>query len=129
MTDYVVPCRVCGSPVDQRRNKALQTCVRHRWARRDVVLVDRVTPYEEDVAAQLFVAAFPGGATLEAVALAMGISRERVRQIEERALTSVRVSGVARCDDEEVEEWKPRGRGRGFYPTGRTGGRRVAEEE
>jgi hypothetical protein len=110
-------CRVCGVRFDLRRydasgkvvgaNRTLRTCERHRWARKDDVLVDRTTPYAEDVAAQLFVATFPGpeGATLEAVAIAMGISRERVRQIEEKALRKLRAFGVRHFygDPEEGE--------------------------
>jgi DNA-directed RNA polymerase sigma subunit (sigma70/sigma32) len=50
------------------------------------VLVDRITPYEEDLAARLFVRTFYDGAPLEAIGEAMGISRERVRQIQDEAL-------------------------------------------
>jgi hypothetical protein len=114
---------VCGASFDLRRydaagrvvgaNRGLRTCERHRWARRDDVLVDRTTPYEQDVAAQLFVATFPGpeGATLEVVALAMGISRERVRQIEEKALRKLRALGLRRFytgDPEDEESAPPR---------------------
>lgn len=54
--------------------------------------MDRITPYERDVAAQLFVAAFPMGATLEMVGDAMGVSRERVRQLESVAFEKVRTA-------------------------------------
>lgn len=61
-------------------------------------LVSHYLRYEDDVAAQLVVAAWPDGATLEVIADAMGVTRERVRQIEERALRRLylrmRVAGV-----------------------------------
>jgi hypothetical protein len=43
-------------------------------------------PWEEDEIAQSVVAAFPGGMTLEQVGLCFGVNRERVRQIESKAL-------------------------------------------
>jgi hypothetical protein len=49
-------------------------------------LVNPFSRYEDDPAAQLFVAAFPSGATLEDIGEAFGVTRERVRQIEEKAL-------------------------------------------
>lgn len=49
-------------------------------------LVDVDTPYKDDVACQLFVAFFPEGATLDMVGAAIGVTRERARQIEDRAL-------------------------------------------
>jgi len=49
-------------------------------------LVDGVTPYEHDVNAQLFVQHFERGASGEMVADALGVTRERVRQIEATAL-------------------------------------------
>ncbi|MBZ0116592.1 MAG: hypothetical protein K8H88_06350 [Sandaracinaceae bacterium] len=48
------------------------------------------TPYGEDRAAQAFVAEHPDGATLEQVGLALGVTRERVRQIELDALRHFR---------------------------------------
>ncbi len=53
--------------------------------RRRRLKTDR-TPYEEDEACQKFVAAHPGGATLGEIAEYMGVTRERVRQIEFGAL-------------------------------------------
>lgn len=53
--------------------------------RRRRMPVDK-TPYEEDEACQRFVADHPGGATLGEIAEYMGVTRERVRQIEFGAL-------------------------------------------
>jgi len=53
--------------------------------RRRRVRVDR-TPYEEDPECQRFVSSHPGGATLGEIAEYMGVTRERVRQIEFGAL-------------------------------------------
>ena len=46
--------------------------------------------WEDDPGAQAFFAQHPGGATLEEVAAALGVTRERVRQIEEVALRKCR---------------------------------------
>ena len=54
------------------------------------VIVDGTTRYADDVAAQLCVAAFPDGMDLEEIGEAMGLSRERVRQVEAQALESLR---------------------------------------
>lgn len=98
-------CRVCGAPIDRRRRNAAgkvvrssldtQTCPQHRWLRANSdVLVDKDTPYRRDVAAQLFVAIFKGGATLDSIAEALGVSRERVRQIEGDAIAKLRERGL-----------------------------------
>lgn len=85
----------------------VQTCPRHRWIRRGAeVLIDKTTSYEHDIAAQFFVATFHGGATLDSIAEAMGVSRERVRQIQESALEKVRALGLGAflLDPEDPEE-------------------------
>ena len=53
-------------------------------------IVDGTTRYADDIAAQLCVAAFPGGMELEEIGEAMGMSRQRVQQIEAQALESLR---------------------------------------
>lgn len=97
-------CRVCGAAFDRRRyvdgrivgaNRETQTCLAHRYQRTSGVLVDKHTPYEEDTACQMFVAAFPGGATLDAIAEAIGVSRERVRQIQSGATRKLGELGLA----------------------------------
>lgn len=110
-------CVACGDHFDKRRydprgvavgvSHELKTCPRHRWARRRT-RVDRVTAFVKDQAARRFVDEHPDGATLEEVAAALGVSRERVRQIESRALRKLRAEfppellaellGVARHD-------------------------------
>lgn len=109
-------CRVCGELFDRRRykggkvvgmNRETQTCPRHRWLRRaGEVLVDKETPYRRDVACQLFVATFRGGATLDAIAEALGVSRERVRQIENEAKAKLQALGLAAfgVDPDDPEE-------------------------
>jgi hypothetical protein len=65
-------------------------------------LIDAITPYASDVAAQLFVAHFGDGATLEDIGDALGVTRERVRQIEQVALRHLRarakLAGISRED-------------------------------
>jgi hypothetical protein len=56
--------------------------VGHSW--RDGV------PYEHDLRCQRFVAEHPHGATLEEVGVELGVSRERIRQIEAVALRRLR---------------------------------------
>lgn len=46
--------------------------------------------YEDDVACQLLVNAHPDGLTLDEVGRALGLTRERVRQIEAAALAKLR---------------------------------------
>ena len=113
-------CRVCGVRYDRRRydvkgfvvghRSANATCPAHRWSRRsadgsvsEVPLIDKTTPYERDVACQLFVATFAGGASLEAIALALGVSRERVRQIESEALRKLAGPAREQIDIEPAE--------------------------
>lgn len=94
-------CRVCGVTFDRRRRNAAgkvvgssgdtQTCPNHRWLRAsNDVLVDKDTRYAKDIACQLFVAVFRGGSTLDSIAEALGVSRERVRQIEGEAMAKLR---------------------------------------
>jgi hypothetical protein len=49
-----------------------------------------VLPWEDDEWAQDFVARHPGGATLAEVGDALGLVRERVRQVEETAMIKLR---------------------------------------
>ena len=49
--------------------------------------------YEDDPWAQHFVATHPGGASLEVVGVALGMGKERIRQIEEVALDKLREAG------------------------------------
>jgi len=121
---YMGTCIACGDAFDKRRidehtgqvlgiNRSLKTCPRHRWARRKT-RVDRTTAYLRDEAAQRFVHDNPDGATLEEVAAALGVSRERVRQIEARAIRKLRgvvspeqlaelLGLVPRHDDDDAE--------------------------
>jgi hypothetical protein len=55
-----------------------------------------VLQWEDDPWAQTFVEEHPGGATLEEVAEVLGVTRERVRQIESKALRKLRRMGAFR---------------------------------
>jgi len=57
---------------------------------RETPLVDADTPYEEDLAARWFVRNHPDGGTLEEVGVMLGVTRERIRQIEMMALRKLR---------------------------------------
>ena len=52
-------------------------------------------PYSDDPLAQFLVAIYPQGLTLQAVATYLGLSRERVRQIEQRARMRLHRAGYA----------------------------------
>ena len=69
--------------------------------------------YEDDIEAQLFVQAFPQGATLEMVGDWLGVSRERVRQMEGDALVSLarelRRRGITESCDHGAIVWVDEG--------------------
>lgn len=78
-----------GSLKDQRRTHAHFKL----WAPEDVDERTRIVeelPLEDDDLTRLFMAAHPGGATLEEVADFLGLTRERVRQIEAAAVDAAR---------------------------------------
>lgn len=82
-------CKRCGYVArDLSRSGRCGTCAGVHAVEES--LVSHFTRYADDPAAQLFVAHFDGGATLEFVGAAFGISRERVRQIEEQAIAKLR---------------------------------------
>lgn len=59
-------------------------------------------PWDEDARAQWFAHRNPGGAPLEVIAREYGYTRERIRQIEERALAKLRFQlGVRGIDGED----------------------------
>lgn len=99
MTGYAYrshACPMCGLPTTRRSKCSLCAGVRVQPG----ALVHPSTRYELDPAAQMI--ASMGGATLEMVGEAMGISRERVRQIEAVALRRLkarcRLAGITEAD-------------------------------
>ena len=59
-------------------------------------LIDNTLSYQEDAVARAFVQMYPHGATLEIVGEMFGLTRERIRQIESRALRKLRMA----CESE-----------------------------
>lgn len=78
------PCPHCGESTTRRKHCFSCKSVRAQPG----ALVHPTSRYEADAAAQMI--ASLGGVTLEFVACAMGVSRERVRQIQDRALVRLR---------------------------------------
>jgi hypothetical protein len=113
-------CRVCGVPIVRAARSLVTTCERHRFLRRDLraqlPIVDKVTRYEDDIACQLFVATFPDGATLDMIAQAIGVSRERVRQIETIAFAKLRGQPLPDFDDGDEDDEGARHDGAGEAP-------------
>lgn len=96
-------CEVCGTKANLRRRSRhgedgwsyyyrCRTCcgLRVARARERGSIVAHGVPYELDEAVKRFVAEHPGGATLDEVGVAFGVSRERIRQIENAALAKLR---------------------------------------
>lgn len=72
------------------------------------------TRYADDIETQLFVAAFPDGAMLDEIGEFLGITRERVRQLESDAMRSLakrmRLAGVSEPGDHSAITWIDQGR-------------------
>ncbi len=67
-------------------------------------LIDKETRYEDDYVCRVFVSMYPKGQTLAVIGGMLGLSRERVRQIEERALRKLRAAGATFDLEDPVEE-------------------------
>lgn len=65
-------------------------------AHRRTPRIDSTTPYALDREAQRLVREHPQGMTLDEVGVALGITRERVRQIEHRAVEKLRIAAERR---------------------------------
>ena len=103
-------CVACGRVRERGRygiDQHLRRCVcrklRPDVTPDEVVHLDAL-PFAEDVACQRFVDAHPGGATLEEIARVVGFTRERVRQLEEQALSAFR-RAAAKVGDIDAEDW------------------------
>lgn len=89
-----------------RRRRGIPPAPRADRARASGAVVDEHTAYVDDVSCQLFVGAFPDGMSLEEIGDAMGVTRERIRQIETRALPKLgkrlALAGVSEADFREL---------------------------
>lgn len=95
-------CTLCTREMERTtRSGRCRSCQRVRAPSRSTT-VHPSTPYALDVGAQRFVAEHPDGASLYEIAEAMGVSAERVRQIEEAALRGLRaraqLAGIEQSD-------------------------------
>lgn len=79
-------CSFCGQQTDRVSRSGRGSCCANvhtnRGTRHSSAIVDSFTPWKQDYAARAWVVHHPGGATLDEVGLAVGLTRERVRQIE-----------------------------------------------
>lgn len=85
-------CSLCGEPTfDASRSGRCETCaaVKVRPAVADAV-VHPTLEFERDHAARAFVVHHREGATLDEVGTAFGLTRERIRQIQQSALVKIR---------------------------------------
>lgn len=84
-------CAVCGAKpaTSSSRSGRCEDCA-GLYMRSPPGSIDSTTPYTEDLACQRFVAKHPDGATLDEVGEMLGVTRERVRQIEAKALAHFR---------------------------------------
>lgn len=104
------PCARCGAPHTARLTRDRCSACRGLHSRPTGAVVDATTRYEADVAAQLFVDAFPDGASTRVVGLALGVSRESVRLVEAVALEKLRRVMAARgWDAADLLRWLGRG--------------------
>jgi len=76
---------ICGQPRPDSSRSRCDACygVHDRRAR---ALIDGTTPYDEDKRCQYVVEHHPHGLTLDQIGDLLGLTRERVRQIEAKAL-------------------------------------------
>lgn len=84
-------CTVCGEPVSVRKYLRCDRCVEAGVvAPSGPARIDGITRYDDDPECQRFVEEHPGGASIYEIGDALGISGERVRQIEAVALRRLR---------------------------------------
>lgn len=76
---------------EQRRSRYCLRCV-------EGLFVDGSTPYADDAWCRALVALHPGGMRLEDIAVVMGVTRERVRQIEASATRKIARTHGAEID-------------------------------
>jgi DNA-directed RNA polymerase sigma subunit (sigma70/sigma32) len=78
----------CTNPVDP-------TDIENIRSRRPKSAISDVLPYEDDLVARVFVAMHPNGATLEEVGAMFDVTRERIRQIEAKAIRKLQAACAA----------------------------------
>lgn len=106
------PCVICGGRFIRlsRSGRCLACANLHIRP----ALIDSSTPYEDDARAQYVVACHPDGLTFDEVGQLFGVTRERIRQIEHKALTTFRrralLAGIREEDFLEVLATKAEGR-------------------
>ena len=113
-------CIICGAAVQPDGYGRIRArCDEHRFVRKDAPdsLVDHTSRIEDDPWAMEI--ARRGGATLEIVGDALGLTRERVRQIEEKARKKLAMSmplvGIDASDIAAVLATRP-GQETGYVP-------------
>lgn len=90
-------CTRCGEPCEKKPSYhgRCDACASVHEDLSDSPAIDALTRWEEDEIAQAVVALNPDGATLEQVGELIGVTRERVRQIEDKALAKLRARAAS----------------------------------
>jgi hypothetical protein len=105
-TAYARPSYYCAADCGALVARRCARCHSCRWGKTGAAKIDSVTRFADDPEAISFVATHPGGGTLEEVGEMFDLTRERIRQIEERALAKLvdrlRLAGVHPADVAEM---------------------------
>jgi hypothetical protein len=92
--DLPMPCSLCGELAEHlTRSGRCERCTRAQQRtseRARGATVHPTLPFEKDIDARAWVICHPEGGTLEEVGSALGVTRERIRQLESLALGKLR---------------------------------------